>query len=177
MVSTAVLPQHTFPAHLISQTRPFEKVYSFNTIYTMKFAQTCALAASFGVALASPVVKRQAINDGEILNYALTLEYLEAAFYKEGLANYTEADFEAAGFYGVRDDVVAIGGHEQTHATFLNSTLLSHQFSNLQLLSLLPVLLLQVRACTVSLPRLSRNFSLSLKLLKGKISVTNTGSL
>jgi hypothetical protein len=95
----------------------------------MKFTQTCALAASFGVALASPVVKRQAINDGQILNYALTLEYLEAAFYKEALANYTEADFEAAGFYGVRDDVVAIGGHEQTHATFLNSTLLSHQFS------------------------------------------------
>jgi hypothetical protein len=91
----------------------------------MKFAQTFTLAASFGVALASPIVKRQNyINDGDILNYALTLEYLEAAFYKEALANYTEADFEAAGFYGVREHVVAIGAHEQTHVTFLNSTLL-----------------------------------------------------
>ena len=89
----------------------------------MKFVQTCAFAASFGIALASPVLKRQALNDGVILNYALTLEYLEAAFYKEALANYTEADFEAAGFYGVRENIVAIGGHEQTHATFLSSTL------------------------------------------------------
>ena len=89
----------------------------------MKFAQTCALAASFGLAFASPRFKRGAINDGVILNYALTLEYLEAAFYKEALANYTENDFKDAGFYGVRKNIVAIGGHEQAHATFLSSRL------------------------------------------------------
>ena len=72
------------------------------------------------MALAAPVEKLQYTDiDGAILNYALTLEYLEAAFYKEALANYTEADFDGAGFVGVRENIVQIGGHEQTHATFL----------------------------------------------------------
>lgn len=35
--------------------------------------------------------------DVTILNYALTLEYLERKFYQEGLANYTAKDFKAAG--------------------------------------------------------------------------------
>jgi len=38
--------------------------------------------------------------DIDILNYALTLEYLERKFYQEGLAKYTVNDFCQAGFNG-----------------------------------------------------------------------------
>lgn len=86
----------------------------------MKFVTTCALAVSVGAAMAAPVEKRQSADiDGVVLNYALTLEYLEAQFYKEALANYTEADFENAGFFGVRENIVQVAAHEQTHADFL----------------------------------------------------------
>ncbi len=36
--------------------------------------------------------------DIDILNYALTLEYLERKFYQEGLRNYTRSDFRKAGY-------------------------------------------------------------------------------
>jgi hypothetical protein len=79
------------------------------------------LAAFVGAAFAMPLEKRQAVNDGSILNYALTLEYLEAYFYQQALANYSEADFDAAGFSGVRQNIVQIGAHEQAHVNFLSS--------------------------------------------------------
>lgn len=62
-----------------------------------------ALVSSAFVALAAaaPLEERQAMKGGPsdiaILNYALTLEYLEMNFYMQGLNNYTEKDFLAAG--------------------------------------------------------------------------------
>lgn len=51
---------------------------------------------------AAPVEKRQAVappgGDITILNYALTLEYLERKFYEQGLQNYTAEQFAEAGF-------------------------------------------------------------------------------
>jgi len=87
----------------------------------MRFQKLTTVLALVGLASGIPLEKRQALNDGVILNYALTLEYLEAQFYREALANYTEADFEAAGFCGVRPDIVEIGAQEQAHAVFLSS--------------------------------------------------------
>jgi hypothetical protein len=85
------------------------------------FAAT-ALAA---LASAGPV-KRQApaITDGDILNYALTLEHLEDTFYREALAKYTSADFVAAGFTDEQyQRIKTISGDEETHVSFLTGAL------------------------------------------------------
>ena len=64
------------------------------------------------------------ITDADILNYALTLEHLEDKFYREGLANYTQADFAKAGFdatfYG---NLKEISSDETTHVSFLTAAL------------------------------------------------------
>src|SRR5579859_6956506 len=116
----------------------------------MKILQACTIAACAGIALSHPVVKRQAINDGIILNFALTLEYLEAMFYKEALANYTEADFDAAGFPGIRQNIVEVAGDEATHAAFLAGTSAPSSESNLYAHLPLPVSLLHHPVYTAS---------------------------
>jgi hypothetical protein len=86
----------------------------------MKIIQTCALVASLTLVSCAPLKRATtAIDDGVILNYALTLEFLEAQFYKDALANFSESDFVSAGFPGVREDIVTIGNDEQSHADFL----------------------------------------------------------
>lgn len=54
--------------------------------------------------------------DLEILNYALTLEYLEATFYEEGLKGNLLSGRE-------REIVAAVGAHEQAHVDALTQTI------------------------------------------------------
>jgi hypothetical protein len=57
-----------------------------------------------------------------ILNYALTLEHLEDKFYREGLANYTQADcIKAALADPFYDNLKEISCDETTHVSFLNT--------------------------------------------------------
>lgn len=60
----------------------------------------------------------------DVLNYALTLEHLEATFYREGLAKFSSADFVAAGIpassYARLTEVAA---HEKAHVDFLTTAL------------------------------------------------------
>jgi len=60
----------------------------------------------------------------DILRYALTLEHLEDKFYREGLANFTQADFAAAGYDATfYQNMQAISAHETAHVRFLTTAL------------------------------------------------------
>ncbi|KAL9004011.1 MAG: hypothetical protein Q9188_003152 [Gyalolechia gomerana] len=91
-----------------------------------------SLAALAAVAVAAPaknnlLALRQAapeITDADILNYALTLEHLEDKFYREGLVNFTQADFAAEGFDAtVYDNLKEVSSDETTHVSFLTAAL------------------------------------------------------
>jgi len=83
-----------------------------------------SVAALAAIASASPVKRDSAINDGVILNYALTLEHLENTFYRDALAKFSVDDFKTAGFSEeTYNRIKTISGDEATHVSFLTSGL------------------------------------------------------
>lgn len=94
----------------------------------MYFSKVAAGLAATSFVAAVPVVKRAAIDDATILNYALTLEHLENTFYREGLAQFSEQDFADAGFDSTfYKNVVKVGADEKDHVDFLTSALSGKQ--------------------------------------------------
>lgn len=55
------------------------------------------------------------------INLARNLESLELAYWNQGLANYSDSDFSAAGLDGYRDYVTQFRDHEIVHFTVLNN--------------------------------------------------------
>lgn len=90
----------------------------------MKVFSYLAITALAGATQASPT--KRAVDDATILNYALTLEHLEAAFYTIGMKNFTQADFVKAGyadpFYA---NLQKVASDEAEHVTFLTTALKS----------------------------------------------------
>ncbi|KAI5805892.1 ferritin-like domain-containing protein [Geopyxis carbonaria] len=109
---------------------------SFKNILTIG-VQLLALTAAHPVSSPCPLggldheqhVKRQAatgLDDMGILQFALTLEHLEAAFYKDGFAKFAPAEFMKLGATQKQiDDLVTIGETEATHVKVLSDTITS----------------------------------------------------
>jgi Ferritin-like domain len=95
----------------------------------MKFSSAAAGAMLAGLAAAHPtarnVEERQSTNiDTTILQFALTLEHLENAFYKGALTSFTAQDFADAG-YGADyyNNLMYIARDEEVHVQVLSSAL------------------------------------------------------
>lgn len=97
----------------------------------MKFSTTIAAALAIGLTFASPIevqkrhtVYTPKVDDGIILNYALTLEYLERKFYQEALQKFSRDDFKRAGFADpFYDNLLEIYEDEKTHVTVIDGAL------------------------------------------------------
>ena len=80
---------------------------------------TLAVGAVYGAAAVSPFVQRamaeDAMGDIDILNFALTLEFLEADFYKKGLAANLSAETKKL--------ATLLGEHESAHVETLSGTI------------------------------------------------------
>ncbi|KXX77229.1 Protein rds1 [Madurella mycetomatis] len=64
------------------------------------------------------------LNDIDILQFALTLEWLEAAFYQQGFAQFPATDFQALGLDQREiDDLINIGKTEEEHVVLLQSAI------------------------------------------------------
>lgn len=90
---------------------------------------TAALAApiSFGTVAAQMDATPDAVpftSPVDVLNYALTLEHLEAAFYRDGLAMIGRDGITQWGFQdAVFDNLTLIGEHEAEHVTVLTQVI------------------------------------------------------
>ncbi len=78
-----------------------------------------AAAVASSPALARVVAAQEFDGDIDILNYALTLEHLEYAFYRDGLDQFSAGDFDE----GVYDNLILVRDHEGAHVDTLVSTI------------------------------------------------------
>ncbi|TFK85904.1 hypothetical protein K466DRAFT_600757 [Polyporus arcularius HHB13444] len=80
--------------------------------------------AAFAAVRAAPAPSGSLVTDKDILQYALTLEHLENAFYSTALTQFDAKAFRVAGFSpDVRERFVQIGKHEAAHVAFLSEAL------------------------------------------------------
>ncbi|KAJ7117638.1 ferritin-like domain-containing protein [Mycena epipterygia] len=90
----------------------------------MKTAFATFALAALGVAAIPHVKRDDTIDDATVLNFALTLEHLENAFYSGALAKFSEHDFKKAGLPSwARGRFAQVAEHEAAHVAFLSAAL------------------------------------------------------
>ncbi|KAJ3993108.1 ferritin-like domain-containing protein [Lentinula boryana] len=91
------------------------------------FTTFACAASAFVIPQARDASSSSPIDDTVVLNYALTLEYLESAFYTGALNNFTEDDFISDGLpQWARGRFEQIAAHEQAHVQLLSGALSSN---------------------------------------------------
>jgi hypothetical protein len=100
----------------------------FGHLNSVKGGQAITLASLGGAGMSRRALAQDATPEApfaapvDVINYALTLEHIEATFYRLGLEQFAVADFEGLGYQaGVRDRIVTIGDHEAQHVDALTA--------------------------------------------------------
>lgn len=90
----------------------------------MKTFTLSALSLLASTAFASPIDKRAAVTDVDILQYALTLEHLENVFYKGAISQFPESAFLDAGFSSeYYTNLKYVVHDEELHVQYLTAAL------------------------------------------------------
>lgn len=109
------------------QTTTFEPVPSMSVVFpTMTAVPDPIMTSVFPTPTPTPAPLPvcQGDSDLDVLNFALSLEYLENDFYQQGLSNYTAQNFSDAGFSkSSRHEIERIASHEKIHVTTLISVI------------------------------------------------------
>lgn len=120
---TLKCPKHPIlhPKFLDALSPAFIRDMFFTSLLVTALAISNTSAPSLPKRVSAPTV-----DDGIILNFALTLEFLQRAFYEGALAQFTQADFVAAGFADpVYANLQAVYFDERRHVEFLTLALLA----------------------------------------------------
>jgi bacterioferritin (cytochrome b1) len=129
----AITQRHARYEHLLQRSIEVRLA----TISRRSLVRTTAIAGGAALAFGGPGLRALAAQTGtpamreapfngpiDVLNYALTLEHLEAAFYRDGLAMIGERGITALGFdAGVFEYLGEIGAHEAAHVTTLTDVI------------------------------------------------------
>lgn len=90
----------------------------------MRFSTVATLATTIALTAAAPVKRQETNLDPAILQFALTLEHLENAFYKKALSEWSLEQFTAAGFDAAFYDRLKYIAHdEEGHVIYLQAGL------------------------------------------------------
>ncbi|KAJ6514902.1 ferritin-like domain-containing protein [Mycena vitilis] len=90
----------------------------------MKFTIATTVSLALGAAAAPQAKRAAAIDDATVLNFALTLEHLENAFYSGALKKFNQRDFTKAGLPSwARGRFAQVAAHEAAHVAFLSNAL------------------------------------------------------